>query len=403
MGSKFIDGVVSFVSALVNRRNTISQNGISATVLSVSDLQECYRHGIANKVFRLKAGMALKDTLSFASTDDETFYNRRLAAKVKEVTRWMLGFGRGIIVLHQEGDDLTTAYRQPDDPLKVKVSVFSGDMVVPLDVDLDLNSPRYYKPNAYTVRGVPIHWTRVVDFTYIKPPELLAPQYRYGGISESELIYEQLIADGIVQRSSPKIIEKASTIFYKVKGFKEAMRTGTEEQMVEYFSRMEDVRGLNSAGLIDAEDELEVVNQTISNLADADQITLRRLAMVTGLSITRLVGENAKGLNSSGDNEESMDRDMIEALQSDYLLEPINEVMRKLGQGEVWFKENQGETPNDRMDYETKAIANAEKLATMGEDHRGYLVEKDISKKDEFSTIFPDDEEDDPELISGEA
>jgi len=161
--------------------------------------------------------------------------------------------------------------------------------------------------------------------------------------------------------------------------------------MVEYFSRMEDIRGIHSAGLIDLEDEVLEISQTIANLAQADQITLRRLAMVTGMSITSLVGENAKGLNSTGENEAKMDQDMIESLQSEYLLEPINHLMRKCDQGIVSFKENQGETAGDRIEYDTKAIDNATKLQLMGEDYKLYLEDKDIIQQDDLAEFFKDE------------
>lgn len=392
MGKKidsFKDGVKSLVSSLINQRLVTKQNVIVSTALDAATLREAYRHGIMNKIIRLKSGHALKDSMHFESTEDQKYYDKYLASKVKRTTKWMLAFGRGIVVLHRRGDDLSTPLGTIP-PEQLQLDVFSGDMVTTGDIDRDLDSPRYYKPVVYNVRGYPIHWSRVVDFPYVEPPELDAPSYRYGGISETELIYEQLIADGIVQRASPKIIEKASILFYKVAGFKDAMRTGQESDMKNYFAEMNNIVGIYSAGLVDKDDEVQVVQQNIANLADADQITLRRLAMVSGISITLLVGESPKGLNATGDNERAMDQDMLEALQSDYLLEPINQLMSKCGQGIVSFKENQGETANDRIDYETKAIANAEKLWGMGEDYRLYLEEKDVLQKDDFATMFTD-------------
>jgi len=384
MANKFKDGLRNFVSSLVDGRNPINQNEIYSQALSPATLRQLYRHGIGNKVVRLKSGHALKDTLQFESTDDEQFYKARLEKHVKKATKWMIAFGRGIVVLHVRGDDLSKPLGQPD-PSRLMFSVFSGDMVTPGDIDRDLQSERYYRPLSYNVRGAVIHWSRVVDFRYIEPPELDAPRYLYGGISEFEMIYEQIIADGVVQRASPRILEKASTLFYKIAGFKDAMRSGQDAEMIEYFSRLEDVRGIFAAGLIDAEDQLEIANQSISNLAEADQITLRRLAMVTGIPLAMLVGENVKGLNSTGENERQVFQDMIESLQSDYLLEPITELMRLCGQGTVGFKDNQGDTPNSRMDYETKAIDNALKLEALGEDYGAYLIERGVIKKDEFN------------------
>jgi DNA topoisomerase IB len=405
MASKFRDGIRNFVSSLVDGRNPINQNVVYSQALTPETLRQLYRHGIGNKVIRLKSGHALNDTIQFESTEDALYYKTRLEKHVKKATKWMIAFGRGIIVLHAKGDDLSQPFSQTDSS-RLLFSVFSGDMVTAGNVGRDLQAERYYRPLTYNVRGVAIHWSRVVDFRYIEPPELDAPRYMYGGISEFEMIYEQIIADGIVQRASPRILEKASTLFYKIAGFKDAMRSGQDKEMIEYFGRLEDVRGVFAAGLIDAEDGLEVVSQSISNLAEADQITLRRLAMVTGIPLAMLVGENVKGLNSTGENERQVFQDMIESLQSEYLLEPITELMRLCGQGGVKFKENQGDTPNSRMDYETKAITNAEKLAALGEDYRGYLIDRDVLKVDEYDlfAVPPDDGADDaPDQFSDDA
>lgn len=393
MSNPFFDGLKSMVSTLINRRTATQQNAFEHVYLSHRDLETLYKTGVGNKIVRLKAGHALKDSIAFESTADEEFYKKRLAKHVKKSVSWMIASGRGIIVLHERGAELSRplASSELSDPDRLSISSFGGTIVTVNSHNPDLESSRYLKPDIYNVRGQPIHWSRVIDFTYVEPPEMEKPIYRYGGISEFELIYEQLVADGVVQRASPRVIEKASRLFYKVTGFKDAMRTGRETEMIQYFERMEDINGIFSAGLVDAEDQVEVVNQTISNLAEADQITLRRLAMVTGIPLAMLVGENVKGLNSTGDNERAVFQDMIEALQSDYIDEPLNDLMRKLSLGVAKFKDNQGETALDRIEYETKAIDNAVKLASIGEDYQAYLEDKDIVTPDDFSKIFTDE------------
>lgn len=390
--SNFVDGLKSFVSNLANSRTATTENYIEAQRLNDVEARNIYRTGLGSKIIRIKAGYSLKDTLQFESTADQEFFDKRLKRLVKQVVKWQIAFGRGIVVLHHRGDDLSAPLGKVD-PDRILLNVFSGDMTTVNAPDRNLQSPRYYKPVQYNVRGTPIHYSRVVDFLYVLPPELDAPQYRYGGIGEFELIYEQLINDGVVQRAVPRIIEKGAGLFYKVKGFKDAMRTGKESEMVQYFNRLEKVRGLFAAGLIDQEDELEVVTQTFANLSESDQITLRRLAMVTGIPLPILVGESVQGLNSTGDNERQIFQDTIETIQDEYLIDPINELMRKLGRGVVSFKENQGETPTVRIGYETTAIDNAHKLWQMAEDYRTYLEEKGVLQPDDFSKVFNPDPE----------
>ena len=396
--AKFADGIRNFISTLIDGRNPINQNMMYSAKLSAETLRQIYRSGIGNKIVRLKTGGALKDTIQFASEDDELFYDARLAKHVKAAAKWMLAFGRGVVMLHHRGDDLSKPLGEMNlDRLMIKT--FSGDMITTGTVVIDLQNPRYMKPEHYNIRGQMIHHSRIVDFTYVEPPELEASTYYYGGISEFELIYEQMIADGIVQRASPRIIEKASSMFYKVKGFKDAMAAGQETDMVNYFSQMENLRGIFAAGLIDADDAVEVVSQSIANLGEADQITLRRLAMVTSIPLAMLVGENVKGLNSTGENERQVFQDMLEALQYDYLLTPINDLMRKCGQGVISFKENQGDTPTSRIEYETKAITNATALAALGEDYRGYLKDKGVTVKDDFDEMFGEVEDDPAPIV----
>lgn len=392
-GKKFTDGITDVYNSLANRRSPTQNNIVTSTRVGDSQLNAIYKTGLGSKIVRLKTGRALKNSLDFDSKQDSEFYELRLSDHVKLVSKWMLVFGRGILVIHEPGADLTKALGKITEADRVRVHVFSGDMVSPGPASTDLTNKDYMRPTYYTVRGVAIHPTRVIDFKYVEPREDDASYYNYGGISEFELIYAQMINDGIVERATPAILEKNSTLFYKVKGFKEAMMACREGPMVQYFAALENARSIYGAGLLDAEDEVEVLNQTLTNLAEADQITLRRLAMVTGIALTELVGESPKGMNSSGESEALVSQSMIEDLQSDFLLRPINLLMHRLGKGRVWFKENQGQTPTQRVAYEKTVLEVATLMNALGEDAHAYLDEKGLVPKDEFDLIFPAAEE----------
>jgi len=383
---KIFDGITSLTNSLSNRRKATATNIITVDRVSDTELKAAFITGVMSKVIRLKTGYALNDTLQFKDTSGRDFYEARLADKIKKATKYQLGFGRGVIVIAEQGADLSTPMKGVPD--KYTLQVFSGDVVAIGDIDRDLNSEHYWKPKTYNIYGSVFHHSRIIDFTYVEPAEVDMPTYRYGGISETELVYAQLINAGIVENSSVAIIEKNSTIFYKVKDFKAMMQNKKESQLVEYFSRIEDARSVYGAGLLDMEDQIETVNQTLSNLADVDTISLRRLALVTGIPLALLVGENVKGLNSSGDQERVAFQDTIENYQSDYLIKPITELHRKLGKLPPEFKDNQGSTPLSRLEFETKAIDNALKLASIGEDYKAYLADKDINIGDDIASFF---------------
>jgi hypothetical protein len=389
---RFRDGLANIVNQLANRRNPAAQNVQDAQKMSDSEMRNFFRTGMGRRIVGIKRGYALNDTLQFKNENQKKQYSKVAAKHVKAAVEYMLGFGRGAIVIIEGNKNL-------DEPLSeeidwsirgTKIEVFSGDMVFCPTPDIDLRSERYNKPKIYTVRGHTIHHTRVFDFTYVKPPELNLPEYQYGGISEFELIREQMINDGVIQRAGGRIVEINSTLFHKVKGFKDAMQMGNDDQIVKYVSSLADIRGIYGDGIIDAEDDVKEVAQALTNLAEVDQMSLRRVGLVTGIPYPILVGESVGGLNSIGAQERQSFQDTIENLQSDYIADPLARFCEVMGLDDVKFKDNQGGTANERMDYETKAIDNAVKLATLGEDYGKYLAEKDVIKPDPMSTWFPE-------------
>lgn len=394
---KFIDGLANIVNQLANRRSATAVNVITSPRLDDSQLREIYKSGLGSKIVRIKTGYALNDTLQFKDERDEAKYKQLLERSVKKASKFMLGFGRGIILLNERGADLSKPARDDIDFTRVKLEVFSGDMVTAQDASFDLNNDRYMRPRFYSVRGKLFHFTRVIDFNYYMPTELDLPTYKYGGISEFQLIHTQLINDGIVERASGTILEKNSTLFHKIAGFKDAIRCGDDDALIGYYSKLAEIRGIYGDGIIDAEDEVINVAQTLADLDKVDNVSLRRLALVTSIPLPLLVGESIGGLNSTGAQERQSFQDMTEALQYDYLIDPICDLCARYGIFGVVFKENQGGTANERLDFETKVIDNAVKLEVLGEDYRAYLKVHDIIKDDPWSALFtpPVDEADD--------
>lgn len=388
-----LDGIRNIYQTLTNARSPLLQNRFVSDIASDDQLRSIYETGIGSKIIRLKAGHALNDTLKFETVEDEKQYERIFENEIKRATKFMLGFGRGLVVFKTgEVKDLAKPRKNRYSANTVSVKSFGGDMVTPLNIERDLLSPRYGKPTSYQIRGKTIHHTRTVDFTYYEPPEQDASNYKYGGISETQLIYNQLMNDAIVERASPAILEKNSTLFYKVKGLKVDIRLKREEMIKTYFGQLEDARSIYGAGLLDAEDEAFSVTQALTNLADVDQITLRRIAMVTGIPISILVGENVKGLNSSGENEAKVFTDTILNLESDYLLHPINQCMQKVGLNKIEFKKSQGQTAQDKANFDSKVIDNALKLWQMGEDYGKYLADNSVIMADSFDDYFDEGE-----------
>ena len=392
----FTDGIISLTNDLINQRDVTQTNRVWHKHLDDEELRSISKTGLMNKITRLKAGMALGDTLHFDAEDDRNRYET-LAPQVKKAVKGMLNFGRSLVVIHEKGADLSLPLPGDITEREYKLDVFTGDMVTVTNVERNLSSRLYLKPKKYMVRGFPIHPSRVVDFTYIEPPEWEAEIYRYGGIPEPEMIYNQLINDAVVERATPGILEKSSTLFYKVTGFKGLLRDRQEGDVIRYFRSVESQRHALGATLMDKEDELENIQQALTNLADTDNITLRRLAMVTGIPLSWLVGEAVKGLNASGEIENDVMRATIDNLLNDYILPPLNNLLVTLGTGQASVKENRGEDPKTRAEMETQWVNNAMVLAQLGEDYEKYLRDREVIEEDPFEKAFADESWEPPE------
>lgn len=387
---RFRDGLVNIVNTLANRRNPAAQNVPVTTRMEWAHMRAWYTSGMGRRVINLKRGYALNDTIQFKNDADKEFYRKHLAKDIKKAVSLMLGFGRSIIVIIEPEKNLSDPLSDNVDFTTARREVFGGDMVTVIAPDIDLRSSRYMKPQSYSVRGHTIHHSRVIDFVYAEPAEYDLPTYQYGGISEFELISEQLTNDAVVQRAGGRIIEINSTIFHKIKGWKDMLMMGKDDDIVKYVSTMADLRGIYGDGIIDAEDDVIEVSQVLTNLKEVDEMSLRRVGLVTGLPYPILVGESVGGLNSLGSQERQSFQDTIENLQSDYIAEPMQKYCALFGLEEVTFKDNQGGTANERMDYETKVIDNGVKLATIGEDFSAYLQDKDVIKPVPMNNWFPD-------------
>ena len=390
----FSDGLIHIANELVNQRNPAHQNRITATKIDDSEIRALIRTGLGSKIIRLKASYAMNDTLHFTDRSDRVSYESYLQHYVKEAAKYMLAYGRTCIVLVEEGADLSKPRTGVMDFGKTTLQVLTPDIIQPMNVDTNLSSKNYMKPNSWNARGVTIHPSRVIDFTYVKPSEFDAPQYFYGGVSEFELIRAQIINDGIVERASGAIVEKNSVTWHKIAGFKESVRQGADDEVIAYYSALESIKSIYGSGICDAEDDVISVAQALTNLADVDNITLRRLALVTGIPLSILVGENVQGLNASGDNERDSFQDTIDSLQSDYLLQPINALLSAFGMRPVTFKDNQGASALDRIEFHTKVIANAKILWEMGEDYRKYLEDNEVIEQESFDKYFGADSND---------
>ncbi len=130
---------------------------------------------------------------------------------------------------------------------------------------------------------------------------------------------------------------------------------------------MENMRSVFGASIIDQTDEEVVtVSQTLPDLAAADAVSLRRLAMVTRIPLPILVGESVQGLNSSGNVESETFDDMIRQIQHRYLFPALRSLFDKIGIGKFSFKKNFRDNTTDILKQQQLVLQNAQAMQDLG-------------------------------------
>lgn len=397
MNFSFKDGLKSLTNLLANNRSGVNNNKFLSTAVSNDELNSIYKLGIGRKIVNIKSSNIFKEGFSAegkAGAETLKFIDKKLLKELKKASEYMMAFGRGVIVIIDKNANDSSQPMKSVNLQTVRFKAFSGAKVtVQINSSLNELDERYNEPEFYRIGTQVIHHSRIMDFQYYQPVEDDKSSYNYGGISEFELIYSQLINDSVIERAIPTLVEKISTMFYKIKDFKSKLQQKQEKHLVDYFHRLEKLRSIYGAGLLDAEDDTKTETQNLSGLDSVDTITLRRLSLVTGIPLSWLVGENVKGLNSSGKTEETIFWSMVKNLGNDFILPVLNQKLEFMGLTVVWFNEQYQSTPTEKADYETKVFTNALLVQQLGLDDIAYIKDRgvEIDVKKSFDEIFNED------------
>ena len=393
--SNFKDGLTSLNNTL-QRRSAMSTNKITSTRLTTTDLNEIYKNGIGNRIVSIKSNTALKEGFIFDDETKEDVFNDKVLPAIATAMTYQLAFGRGVIIIIEKNKPLTAPLSKNIDinDSDVWLKTFSAADITATNPNLNLNAINYNQAQNYFARGNSVHISRVIDFTYIEPIDIDKGTYQYGGISEFELIYEQLVNDGIVQRASANILERSSIPYTKKNGYNDLLNSKNEAPLLKYFSALEETKNILGMMIIDSADEVGVMTQALSGLSDADNIATSRISLVTGIPALVLLGKSPSGLGNGKDGELELFYTTISNYFKKYCFSDITMLCKKLNIGRVTPKKPKEMSAKEEVDFETIAIDNAIKMRDLGEDYQAYLKSKgiELDEVSSVSNIFSDDE-----------
>lgn len=244
----------------------------------------------------------------------------KIKKEAREFVRNCRIFGIRIAIFVVESDD-PEYYLKPFNIDGVKAGSYKGiSQVDPywitpeLDMDATANpaSMHFYEPTYWRVSGKRYHRSHLVIIKTCEVPDVLKPTYFYGGVPLTQRIYERVYASERTANEAPQLaLTKRSTVIHVDLAAATANQKEFEDKLRKW-AYFRDNYGIKAVG------EDESVEQFDTSLSDFDEVVMSQYGLVcaiAGTPITKMMGNQPKGFNATGEYEEASYHEELEGIQ----------------------------------------------------------------------------------------
>lgn len=347
-------------------------------------------HWIARKVIDVMAEDMLKELPRITGQTDPKAIDafekclRKTATqeKILATLKWGRLFGGAVAVICIEGaKDL----EEPLDPNEIQPGKYKG--LIPLDrwsgvyPDAELiedignpaefGLPKYYRcdmgSNGHSVK---IHHSRLLRFIGRDLPNWEKQVQLYWGMSELELVYDELRKRDYVSWSVASLVSRANIWAMKEPELAQILSGAniTAKALEKYVSRMQAISdSMSNQGLLvlGKDGELQNIAAAFGGLAELLNTNMLDVAGACEIPVSRLYGRTITGLGQSGEGDLQIYYDTVEQKRNREVLPQIAKLYPVIA-ASVW-----GEIPDD-MDYEFPP------LRTISEKERSELAKSNV-------------------------
>lgn len=194
------------------------------------------------------------------------------------------------------------------DPYWITPELTTDGAMNPMSVD-------FYEPTYWICYGQRIHKSHLIITRGAPVADVLKPSYLFGGVSIPQRIYERVYAAERSANEAPQLmLTKRSTIFYTDTTKALAQQAKFEERMAVW------QQWLSNFGIKVADKEGDKIEQVDTALTDLDVNILTQYQLVcaaANVPATKMLGTAAKGLNATGEGDESNYHEELETVQTD--------------------------------------------------------------------------------------
>ena len=406
------DTLQNLVSMLGTDRDKAYHNRFILNLLTRDQLESAYRGDwVSRKIVDVPAKDCTREGRNWQADeqqieDIENEENRLgLMLKLKSALIKARLYGGGALILGL-GDDAA----KPLEVDKVKKGglkyvhavaaheLKEGSVVTDVS-DRDFGMPENYiiNPAAGSVASeVLVHRSRVVRLVGAPFPDRSVQQNSASGWGDSIL---QAVHDAVMNVAGSTsavayLIQELKLDVVKIPDFMKNMSSPTyEAEITDRFALANQTKSLTSTLIMDREEEWERVNANFGGLPEVMKLYLLIASGAADIPATRLLGQSAVGLNSTGDGDLKNYYDHIKSEQTTVLtpaLEMLDQVLVRSALGsypeEIWYEW----APLWQMTENEKADIASKKAATTKTYVEAQVIDPIIMQKIVYNQLVED-------------
>ncbi len=176
------------------------------------------------------------------------------------------------------------------------------------------DTEHFYEPTWWLINGQKYHRSHLVIFRNGDLPDLLKPQYMYGGVPLPQRIMERVYGAERTANEAPQLVQTKRTTVWMTDM---AKFIAGGDQSAERMAAWVNLRDNYSVKMGDMDGEK--FEQFDTGLADLDNVIMTQYQIVAAqaeMPSTKLLGTVPKGFNSTGEYEEASYHESLESIQA---------------------------------------------------------------------------------------
>lgn len=179
------------------------------------------------------------------------------------------------------------------------------------------DSMHFYDPTYWIINGKKVHRTHLVIFRNAQPPDILKPQYLYGGVPVPQQIMERVYAAERVANEAPQLVQTKRTNIW-LTDLERVMENS--DAAIAALNNWQYYR--DNYGIKLGDKDGDEFQQFDTSLADLDTVIMTQyqiVAAASGVPATKLLGTSPKGFNATGEHEIASYHEELESIQTNDL------------------------------------------------------------------------------------